>query len=32
MAGRLPRLTADELIRILRRHGFELVSQRGSHQ
>ena len=32
MAGRLPRLTADEVARALRRHGFILVSQRGSHQ
>ncbi|MBI2165439.1 MAG: type II toxin-antitoxin system HicA family toxin [Chloroflexi bacterium] len=32
MAQRRPRLTADEVIRVLRRHGFSLVSQRGSHQ
>ncbi|MBM4406149.1 MAG: addiction module toxin, HicA family [Chloroflexi bacterium] len=32
MAPRLPRLTADEVNRALRRHGFHLVSQRGSHQ
>ena len=32
MAQRLPRLRADEVTRVLRRHGFELVSQRGSHQ
>jgi predicted RNA binding protein YcfA (HicA-like mRNA interferase family) len=32
MAQKLPRLKADEVIRILRRHGFILVSQRGSHQ
>ena len=29
---RLPRLTADEVIRVLRRNGFELISRRGSHQ
>ena len=32
MAQRLPRLRADEVTRVLRRHGFSLVSQRGSHQ
>jgi predicted RNA binding protein YcfA (HicA-like mRNA interferase family) len=32
MAQRLPRLTADEIIRVPRRNGFELISQRGSHQ
>ena len=32
MAQRRPRLTADEVIRVLRRHGFSLISQRGSHQ
>ena len=32
MAQRLPRLTADGVIQVLRRHGFEMVSQRGSHQ
>jgi predicted RNA binding protein YcfA (HicA-like mRNA interferase family) len=32
MAQRLPRLTADQVVRVLRRHGFEIVSQRGSHQ
>ena len=32
MAQRLPRLTASEVGRVLRRHGFEMVSQRGSHQ
>jgi len=32
MTQRRPRLTADEVIRILRRQGFILVSQRGSHQ
>ncbi|MBM3795380.1 MAG: type II toxin-antitoxin system HicA family toxin [Acidobacteria bacterium] len=28
----LPRLDADQVIRVLRRNGFELVSQSGSHQ
>jgi len=32
MAQRQPRLTADEVIRVLRQNGFILVSQRGSHQ
>jgi len=32
MAQRLPRLKAEEIIRILARHGFILVSQHGSHQ
>ncbi|MCH7554125.1 MAG: type II toxin-antitoxin system HicA family toxin [Chloroflexi bacterium] len=32
MAQRLPRLTVGEVTGILRRHGFNLVSQRGSHQ
>ena len=32
MSPRFPRLTAREVIAILRRHGFVLVSQRGSHQ
>ncbi|MSQ07363.1 MAG: addiction module toxin, HicA family [Dehalococcoidia bacterium] len=32
MAQRLPRLTSDEVVRILRRHGVSLISQRGSHQ
>lgn len=32
MAQKLPRLKADEIIRILERHGFVLISQRGSHQ
>ena len=30
--GRVPRLRADEVIRILRRNGFLLVSTAGSHQ
>ena len=29
MAQRLPRLTADEIIRVLRRYGFDMISQRG---
>jgi predicted RNA binding protein YcfA (HicA-like mRNA interferase family) len=32
MAQKLPRLKAGEVIRILQRNGFILVSQRGSHQ
>ncbi len=32
MAGQLPRLTADEVTRVLQHHGFGLISQRGSHQ
>ncbi len=32
MAEKLPRLKSDEAINVLNRHGFELVSQRGSHQ
>ena len=32
MAAKLPRLTAGEVSRILQRHGFALISQRGSHQ
>lgn len=29
--GRRRRLKASEVVRILRRHGFEMVSKRGSH-
>ena len=32
MARKLPRLQANEVVRILQRHGFALISQRGSHQ
>ena len=32
MAQKLPRLKASEIIKILQRNGFVLVSQRGSHQ
>ena len=32
MAQKLPRLKADEIIKILQQHGFILISQRGSHQ
>jgi len=32
VARRLLRLTAVEVTRVLQRHGFTLVSQRGSHQ
>ena len=31
MSPRLPRLTADELLRALRRDGWEILRQRGSH-
>jgi predicted RNA binding protein YcfA (HicA-like mRNA interferase family) len=30
--ARTPRLTAAEVVRVLRRHDFHLVSQKGSHQ
>ncbi|HUT23318.1 MAG TPA: type II toxin-antitoxin system HicA family toxin [Sumerlaeia bacterium] len=32
MASRAPRLTAREIEAILSRHGFELISQKGSHR
>ena len=32
MAHKLPRLKATDVLRILERHGFVLISQRGSHQ
>ena len=32
MSERLPRVTADELIRVVQRHGFVLVRQSGSHK
>jgi predicted RNA binding protein YcfA (HicA-like mRNA interferase family) len=32
MASRAPRLTAREIEVILSRHGFELISQKGSHR
>lgn len=32
MADRVPRLKAEEVVRILHQHGFALISQRGSHQ
>jgi len=32
MGGRLRRMTAREVETLLRNHGFELVSQKGSHQ
>ena len=32
MARKLPRLQANEVIRILQQHGFVFISQRGSHQ
>ena len=31
MNGKLPVLTPDQLVKILRRHGFEPVRQSGSH-
>jgi predicted RNA binding protein YcfA (HicA-like mRNA interferase family) len=32
MAEKFPRLSATQVIHIFERHGFMLVSQRGSHQ
>ena len=32
MSGRLPVRNAGEVIRVLRRHGFVMVGQKGSHQ
>jgi predicted RNA binding protein YcfA (HicA-like mRNA interferase family) len=32
MNPRLPRLTAREMQRVLERHGFRVVRQRGSHR
>ena len=32
MAGRLPRLTAAEVIKILKSNNFVLISSHGSHQ
>jgi predicted RNA binding protein YcfA (HicA-like mRNA interferase family) len=32
VSGRFPVRTAKEVIRVLRKHGFTQVSQRGSHQ
>jgi predicted RNA binding protein YcfA (HicA-like mRNA interferase family) len=32
MAGRIRRMTSREVEAILRRYGFELVSQQGSHR
>ncbi len=32
MAEKLPRLKASEVIKILQKHRFNLISQRGSHQ
>ena len=32
MAQKLPRLRANEIIKVLQQHGFILISQRGSHQ
>ena len=32
MGGRVLRLTAHEVERLLRQHGFQLISQKGSHR
>ncbi len=32
MSPRLPRLSGDEVVRVLQRAGFDPVSQRGSHR
>lgn len=32
MTGKIPRITADKIIRILQKHGFILVRQSGSHK
>ena len=32
MAGRIRRMTAREVEALLQRHGFEFVSQKGSHR
>ena len=32
MSPRLPRLSGDEVVRVLQRAGFDAVSQRGSHR
>jgi predicted RNA binding protein YcfA (HicA-like mRNA interferase family) len=32
MNPRLPRMTAGEVQRVLEKHGFEVVRQRGSHR
>ncbi len=32
MSPRLPRVSGDEVVRVLRRAGFDPVSQRGSHR
>lgn len=32
MALKLPRMKSEEAMHVLNQHGFELVSQRGSHQ
>jgi predicted RNA binding protein YcfA (HicA-like mRNA interferase family) len=32
MEGRLPRVNADEIIRVLKKRGFVKVDQSGSHQ
>ena len=32
MGGRVLRMTAREVERLLRQHGFQLISQKGSHR
>lgn len=32
MSPRLPRVSGDEVVRVLQRAGFDSVSQRGSHR
>jgi len=32
MKGKIPRITADKIIRILQKHGFSQVRQSGSHK
>jgi predicted RNA binding protein YcfA (HicA-like mRNA interferase family) len=32
MSPRLPRVTAGEVQRVLEKHGFEVIRQRGSHR
>lgn len=32
MNGKIPRITADKLIRVLQKRGFRVVRQSGSHK
>lgn len=32
MSVRFPVCTANDVVRVLRRHGFDMISQKGSHQ